>query len=104
MNHARKSLRLSDVRKIFRLVGEIRELGADPQRWRPHLLRRLGKIIGADLAVSSEVHFRTSEKPGVLRVVDIGWIWDREKEPFQIHTERYETPDAYWVKLCKPQT
>jgi DNA-binding CsgD family transcriptional regulator len=98
------SLRLSDVRKIFRLVGEIREIGADPQRWRPHLLIRLGTIVGADLVVSSEVHFRTSERPGVLRVVDVGWIWDREKDPYQVHTERHETPDAYWVTLCKPET
>lgn len=99
----RASLKLSDVRKVFRLVGEIRELGADPRVWRPHLLRRLGKIIGANLVVSSEVHFRTSDQPGVLRVVDIGWIWDGEKEPFQLHTERLETPEAYWVTLCQPK-
>jgi len=98
----RSTLKLSDVRKIFRLVGEIRELGANPNMWRPHLLRRLGKIIGADLVVSSEVHFRTSDKPNVLRVIDIGWIWDGEKEPFQLQTERLETPEAYWVTLCKP--
>ena len=103
MRETTRSLKLSDVRRIFRLVGEIRELGADPQSWRPHLLRRLGRLIGADLVVSSEVHFRTSDKPGVLRVVDVGWIWDGEKEPFQLRTERYETPEAYWVTLCRPE-
>jgi DNA-binding CsgD family transcriptional regulator len=104
MTKARTSLKLSDVRKVFRLVGEIRELGAEPQAWRPHLLRRLGKIIGANLVVSSEVHFRTSDQPGVLRVVDVGWIWDGEKEPFQLRTERMETPEAYWVTLCRPES
>ncbi len=103
MSKTRTNLRLSDVRKVFRLVGELRELGADPKTWRPHLLRRLGKIMGADLVVSSEVHFRTSETPGMLRVVDIGWIWDGDKAPFQINTERYEKPEAFWVALCKPE-
>jgi DNA-binding CsgD family transcriptional regulator len=102
MPRARQSLTLTDVRRIFRLVGEIRELGADPKTWRPHLLRRLGRIIGADMVVSSEVHFRTSEKPDVLRVVDIGWIWDGDNEPLQLQTERLEMPEAYWVTLCKP--
>src|SRR6185437_16094396 len=104
MSQTRSNLRLSDVRKVFRLVGELRELGADPKSWRPHLLLRLGKIMGADLVVSSEVHFRTSETPEMLRVVDIGWIWDGDKSPWQINTERYETPEAFWVALCRPET
>jgi DNA-binding CsgD family transcriptional regulator len=98
------TLKLSQVRKVFRLVGEIREVGADPERWRPHLLEKLGTLIDADLVVSSEVHFRTSDKPGELRVVDIGWIWDRENAPYKLRTERFETPEAYWVKLCTPQS
>jgi len=99
---AQHNLKLSDIRRLFRLVGEIRELGAEPQSWRPHLLRRLSKIVHADLVVSSEVHFRTTEKLGILRVIDIGWIFDRSVTgaPLQVHTERMEKPDAYWVALC----
>jgi hypothetical protein len=102
MSSAHRTLKLSHVRRIFRLVGEIRELGAEPQSWRPHLLRRLSALLGADLVVSSEVHFRTTEAPGILRVVDIGWIIDRSVvgEPIQIHTERMEKLEAYWVALC----
>ena len=39
----------------------------------------------------------------MLRVVDIGWIWDGDKTPLQIHTERHETPEAFWVALCRPE-
>src|SRR5215212_9345573 len=99
-----KHLRLSDVRRIFRLIGEIREIGAEPTRWRPHLLRGLREIVGADLAVSSELHFRTTAAPGVLKVVDVGWVMDSDSpEPLQIRTEREEKPESYWVVMGKEQ-
>src|SRR5689334_19150745 len=50
-------LMLGDVRRIFRLVGEIRELGADPEKWRPHMVLALRKLMGAEVVVSSEIHF-----------------------------------------------
>jgi hypothetical protein len=102
MSASRSTLKLAQVRRIFRLVGEIRELGSEPQSWRPHLLRRISRLLDADLVVSSEVHFRTTEIPGMLRVVDIGWILDRSVIglPTQIQTERLEKPEAYWVALC----
>jgi hypothetical protein len=46
-------LRLTDVRRAFRLIGEIRQHGADPQQWRPHLLRGLIDLLDADLVISS---------------------------------------------------
>jgi hypothetical protein len=106
MSASRSTLKLADVRRIFRLVGEIRELGSEPQSWRPHLLRRLSKLLDADLVVSSEVHFRTTETPGMLRVTDIGWILDRSvvDKPMQIQTERLEKPQAYWVALCSGES
>jgi hypothetical protein len=33
----------------------------------------LGKIVGAQMTVSAEMHFRRSKTPGMMRVVDIGW-------------------------------
>jgi hypothetical protein len=102
MKHQRVILTLSSLRRIFRLVGEIRELGAEPSMWRPHLLKRLSSILHADLVVSSEVHFRTTGTPDVLRVDDIGWILDRSTsgEAMHVHTQRLEKPEAFWVALC----
>ena len=45
-------MRLTQVRRAFRLIGELRQLGADPQVWRPHLLRNLIRLIDADLIKS----------------------------------------------------
>lgn len=92
-------IRLNDVRRLFRLIGEVRELGADPARWRPHLLERLARIARADLIVSSEVHFRTTSAPGVLAVTDIGWVLEAGGEPWQVRTERVERPENYWLAI-----
>ncbi len=92
-------MRLSDVRRLFRLIGEIREVGADPQTWRPHLLRGLSKIIPCDLIVSSEVHFRTTNLSSKFKVIDVGWVLDSGGELIQIRTEREEQPETYWVVI-----
>ena len=57
-------LRLKDVRSIFRLVGEVREIGADPDAWRPHMVKSLRELLGAQFVVSSEIHFRKSPRDG----------------------------------------
>ena len=90
-------LSLSSVRRAFRLIGEIRQHGADPQAWRPHLLRGLIELLDADLVISSEVHFRTTPKDDVLRVTDIGWGLERDGQPWRIHAERDESPQSYLV-------
>lgn len=96
-------LKLRDVRTIFRLVGELRELGHDPNIWRPHMVNRLRGIAGAEVVVSSEIHFRSTSTPNVMRVVDVGWGCDETGKTWQIHTERDdERPESYWLSIWKP--
>src|SRR5262249_44181120 len=45
-------LRLSEVRAVFRLVGECRELGADHLAWRGHLAARLGSLVGGQAGMA----------------------------------------------------
>lgn len=94
----RGKLRLRDVKRLFRLINDIRELGNDPQKWRPLMVRELRKILGASIVVSSEVHFRRSAKTGSMRVIDIGWVCDADGNVSQINTERDdERPEAFWL-------
>ena len=81
-------LKLSDVRKAFRLVGDIRELGADPQRWRPHMVLALRKLVNAEVVVSSEIHFRRLKTTGRMKLYDIGWGSNPDGSVWKIHTER----------------
>ena len=94
---ARDRLRLKDVRAVFRLVNDVRELGADPLKWRPHMIRELAALLRASIVVSSEVHFRKSNQTGKMRVTDIGWVGEGGNI-HQIHTERDdERPEAFWL-------
>jgi hypothetical protein len=106
---------LKDLRQVFRLIGEVRELGADPARWRPHMVRRLRKLLRAEIVISSEIFVRSSPNaanaPGVVRIHDIGWGCDggesapdehghiKKDEVWRIHNERDEKPEAYWVSV-----
>jgi DNA-binding CsgD family transcriptional regulator len=96
-------LKLSDVRMAFRLVGEVRELGADPQKWRPHMVLALRRLVNAEVVVSSEVHFRKLKTSGRMKVYDIGWGSDPEGKVWQIHTEREdEQPENFWLAMSTP--
>jgi hypothetical protein len=91
-------LKLGDVRRVFRLVGEIRELGADPERWRPHMVQALRKLARAEVVVSSEIHFRKIKTTGAMKVFDLGWGSDPEGKSWKIQTEREdEKPENFWL-------
>lgn len=90
--------RLRDVRAVFRLVNDIRECGAEPQKWRPLMIHRLIKLLRASIVVSSEVHFRKNTQTGTIRVIDIGWVNESDGAVRQIHTEREdERPEVFWL-------
>ncbi len=99
---ARKGkVKLRHVRDVFRLVGEVRELGAEPDSWRPHLVNRLRDLLRAEVVTSSEVHFRKTRNPSVLRVLDIGWGADATGELWKIDTEQEdERPETYLLTLA----
>jgi DNA-binding CsgD family transcriptional regulator len=44
-----------DIRAMFRLIGECRELGDDPITWRQHFYGQLAELIGADFAAGGEM-------------------------------------------------
>ncbi|HEX6239892.1 MAG TPA: helix-turn-helix transcriptional regulator [Polyangiales bacterium] len=47
-----------DVRALFRLQGELRELGNDPDQWRAQLASGLAKLCGTRLASATELVVR----------------------------------------------
>ncbi len=68
-------LRLTDVRTAYRLIGEVRELGADRAAWSEHLLRGLARLVGAKVGLTSEAR---GWRAGALRTLpvagtDVGW-------------------------------
>ena len=51
-------LRVNEVRRVFRLIGECRDLGHNPDLWYPWLLQGATDLIGAAAAVGGEGQWR----------------------------------------------
>jgi DNA-binding CsgD family transcriptional regulator len=66
------SLKLQDVRAVFHLVGECRELGHDPDRWQTHLAEQLVHLTGSQVILIGEYRFLDS-RPVPVRAIDVGW-------------------------------
>jgi DNA-binding CsgD family transcriptional regulator len=52
------ALRIQDVRDAHRLIGECRELGADPALWDRHMLHGLSRLLGVMQATGGEGWWR----------------------------------------------
>jgi DNA-binding CsgD family transcriptional regulator len=78
-----KNLRLSDVRAVFRLIGECRELGVDSTLWRTHMFAELLRLTGGKVAMGGPTGMHdkfASAQP--LPVLDVGWDGPREQAIF----------------------
>ncbi len=76
-------LRLSDLRAIFRLIGECTELRFDSVLWRRHMLIELARLTGTQVAMgglAGSAH--GSLEPVLVPAVDIGWTGTSERERF----------------------
>ena len=51
-------LRVQDVRDAYRLIGECRDLGADPARWHRRMFEGLCRLIGAPGVTGGEGRWR----------------------------------------------
>ena len=56
-------LAADDIRALFQLTGELRELGSDPASWREHLARALETLCGAQVVVVTELRVNPPAQP-----------------------------------------
>lgn len=80
-------LRLRDVRDGFRLIGECREIGADPQLWRAHLLDGLRKLTGAQLGLYMHIRDLGTEAEEITDSLDAGFL-DTAQRALWVHYQR----------------
>jgi DNA-binding CsgD family transcriptional regulator len=72
MSTGRVSLR--DMRAVLRVVGECRELGADPGAWHAHLLSSLCGLAGARVGIGANLrHFTRGRTPEGISIHRTGW-------------------------------
>lgn len=85
-------LRLRDLRAIFQLSGECRELGADPVAWRRHMQRELCQLVGGQITLYTESLRRGQPgSPDWLPpqlVMDSGWSNESDRRAmFRLYEE-----------------
>jgi DNA-binding CsgD family transcriptional regulator len=57
------TLRLRDVRRAFRLIGDCRDVGDDTSQWQELAMRALSRLIGGDAVTGGEGHWHRPLKP-----------------------------------------
>lgn len=89
-----------DVRCVFRLIGEVRELGRNMDAWNQHMLAELSRIIGANVAFSAEAQMPfTDSSDDYVAFRDQGWGTFNEREAWLSSCEFYDdNPTAAWLK------
>jgi DNA-binding CsgD family transcriptional regulator len=91
-------IRLRDVRRIFRLLAEVRRLGDEPNDWRPFMVAELLKLFRAEVVISSELYVEPTATAGTWLVTDIGWGVDATGHTWRIESEDRESdPKVYEI-------
>jgi hypothetical protein len=72
-------LRLKDLRAVYRLIGECRELGSDACAWRRHMLEGLRQLVGARVALYLHMRDVGTEAERVSVPLDVGFLDARER-------------------------
>lgn len=83
-------LRLSEVRAVFRLVAECRDLGTDPVAWRDHVSRSFGGLARGQVCMVGESGLSPDgETPGTLfQAMSHGWTSPDANEIWSSHCAR----------------
>jgi hypothetical protein len=80
-------LRLGDIRAVFRLIGECRDLGTDPVAWRRHMLEGLRRLTGAQLALYLQIQHLGTDDERIAEPLDSGFL-DESDRALWAHYQR----------------
>jgi DNA-binding CsgD family transcriptional regulator len=89
---ASQRLRLPEVRQAYRLIGECRELGADPSAWRRHAADGMRRLAGAKVAMVAEATPPTANRPlPEVRDECVGWLTAASAACWRHYIRSYDT-------------
>ena len=67
-------LRVSDLRAIYELAGECRDLGDDPAVWWRHLFEQAARLVDADIATGGETLGEPTGPDNTLEFSRCKWV------------------------------
>jgi DNA-binding CsgD family transcriptional regulator len=92
-------IRLPEIRALFQLTGECRELGDDPVLWRRHMLAGLARLTGAGLAINYEGIWLPTRVSGI---VEWGWENGFDRRPWLRMNEEFARTGADVNPMVRP--
>ena len=93
-------LRVDDVRRAYRLIGDCRDLGRDPVLWYPRMLQGVADLIGADATAGGEGRWtRPRSAIKVLSVFDTGFDRGSRDALQAYHRELTPGGDPIFLRL-----
>jgi DNA-binding CsgD family transcriptional regulator len=102
------SLKLDEVRAVFRLVGECRELGHDPILWQLRMAEGLVTLVHTQTVQAGEFRFNRnpSDRPQAIRAMDVGWPSESARRSWVEWQQNLDMPDNPTVTpfLAQPGT
>lgn len=98
-------LRVGDIRAGFRLIGECRELGADPVAWRRHLLEGLRRLTDAQVALYLHVLHLGTDDETITEPLDSGFLADSDRALWaHYQREKAQRDDLFHVRYYRTFT
>ena len=73
------TLRVADVRAVFYLLGELRDLSPQPQLWKQHMLCGLCRLTEGQVGISVQMVHGGAVDPATLPIIDIGCAGEEER-------------------------
>jgi DNA-binding CsgD family transcriptional regulator len=95
------ALRLRDLRAIYELVHECRDLGDDPGEWHRHYFARLAPLIAADLVVGGELTVTPEGGHRGLGATEWGWEHGFDRRGWVRACEMLQADPKYSVVGCE---
>ena len=74
-----QELSIADVRAVFYLLNELRDLGAQPQLWKQHMLCRLCHLIDGQVGISVQTADTLAVDLVTSVITDLGWAGEKER-------------------------
>ena len=73
-------VRLSDLRRAFRLIHDCRDVGHDPSAWPAVVATGLRSLIGAQVVIIGRMEFGPDSAVRHIEMADCGWLSHRHRE------------------------
>ena len=83
-----QQLNIHDVRNIFHLIGDLRDIGAHPEQWKRLMLERLCRLIHGQVGICVETADAGNIDLTRCNMTDAGWAGEKQRNVWTAYCRR----------------